>query len=258
MRVSELGRIILACHEDYAPAVVRAFSVKEVRHIGKLCLYDLDRDVTDEQRVVITRSGLWIRRYLDRFYLCGSLVNLRHNQGLVDRFFEVIAAEYEQLIDVSRNLDNIRNLLNFIRQLQGEIRGEILLDYGCGTGLSIAIGRELGVGITGMDRCASMRRRASARGMTTWSPGDLARAARESLTSAFASYVLHLATNPQGLRLLWARLRPGAVFVANFHKGVGIDAAHASLEPLGALIRRLPSPQGADRHGPYVAYVKKP
>src|SRR5689334_15964206 len=60
--------------------------------------------------------GLALHRYLDRFYLLVPENDGDRRQKLLDEFFSFIARDYESLIDRDRNIDNIRNLLNFIKQ----------------------------------------------------------------------------------------------------------------------------------------------
>src|SRR5208282_6225038 len=137
-------------------------------------------------------------------------------QELIDEFFELIGDDYESLVDTNRNVENIRNLLRILASISKRLDGSMILDYGAGTGLALKPAAEFNVQLIGIERSPVMSRRAIARGMTVWTPGELARQPRESLPNAFASYVFHLLPHTNGLRLLWSRLRPGSALAANF------------------------------------------
>ncbi|UVT22064.1 MAG: methyltransferase domain-containing protein [Nitrospira sp.] len=177
-------------------------------------------------------------------------------QKLLDEFFSFIARDYESLIDRDRNIDNIRNLLDFAKQYVPLLAQATIIDYGCGTGLSHLVAEELHLNIIGLDRCPSMRAIAFHRGMKVWNPGDLARQPNNSLDVSLASYVFHLLPDTKGLELLWERIRPGGVLVANFHKDAGKHLVRHCLEEKGCMAVKLLAPYGSERHGPYFAFVK--
>jgi len=159
-------------------------------------------------------------------------------------------------VDTGRNIENIRTLIGLLDSLVGPIRGSEIIDYGAGTGLALEAAGELSLRLIGVEPSLIMGQRAAARGMKVWTPGDLARQPQDSLPSAIASYVLHLLPHTHGLRLLWSRLRPRSALVANFHKSEGIDQITDCLRGEHCKIVRLKSPDGSERHGPYIAYVK--
>lgn len=178
-------------------------------------------------------------------------------QSLLDRFFELIGEEYDSLIDIRRNLANIQNLLELLRRLSEPIEGLTIIDYGCGTGLSLQVASRYRVSVIGVERCPMMRAMSIARGMIVWSESDLARQPSNSLSAVFASYVFHLQPHRRGLRLLWSRLKPHGALLANFHKGAGIATTNSCLTEEGCRILNLDAPDGSSLHGPYVAYVKE-
>ena len=231
--------------------------MREVLCWKGLHLFDIGQYGKDLDNIVGHIPQMSIQRYLDRFYLWIPGFDEDRRQSLLDSFFALIADEYESLIDVGRNLGNIQNLLRLVCELTGPTEGSVVIDYGCGTGLSLHAAPELKVSIVGVERCVLMRAHASARGMTVWSPGDLARQPKDSLPAAFASYVLHLLPHTDGVRLLWSRLKPGGVLVANFHKGQGIEQINTCLRENRCRILRLKPPVGSDLHGPYIAYAKE-
>ena len=258
-RVSSLGKYLLICDEPDA-VLLGSTALGQIPVLRKqgLCIFSVEPNAVRLQQALDAVKHEEAPRYLfDKFHLWISRNDRGRWQKLLDKFFGLIADEYEALIDIPRNIENISNLLGFLSSLVGPLSHALVVDYGCGTGLSIRPGRETSVTLIGVDRCPRMRAIATSRGMLTWSPGDLARQLSGSVHAAFASYVLHLLPETHGLRLLWARLKPGGVLVANFHKGQGIELVADCLSEQHALIRRLDSPAGAQRHGPYFAYVKQ-
>jgi SAM-dependent methyltransferase len=194
-------------------------------------------------------------RYLDRFYLLAPVDDMIRRQDLLIRFFGLIAYEYESLIDVGRNEENIRMLVGMLSGAIGGLKGALVLDFGCGTGLSHGVFRSEGIRLVGYDPCPTMREIARARGMTVWSPRDLARQPRDSIQGSFASYLFHLVPHMGGLRLVWSRLRRGGVLTANFHKGQGRAAVEATVIELGGRVESV-SEGPTCRHGQYVMYAK--
>jgi len=258
MRVSDLGQYLLVCHEIDALLLCSTYLAgRQVLKCKELCLFNVGDETQKLNETINTIPNLKARRYFDKFYLWTPENNDKRRQYVLDRFFELIANEYESLIDVERNLDNIRNLFWFLDRLMDPLERATVVDYGCATGLSIRLATKLDIKLIGFDRCLKMRQIASGRGMIVWSTGELARQPKGSLDGAFASYVFHLLPNTYGLRLLWARLKQGGVIVANFHKNQGTEVVGACIHELKGSVQHLRSPIGSERHGVYVAYRKE-
>jgi len=204
-------------------------------------------------------QGISIKKYLDRFYLAIPQDDVDARQALLDKFFSLIADEYETIIEIERNLENISNLLDELESIIGPLSGCKILDYGCGTGLSVyALStKDLNVDLVGFDSCPTMRKIAAKKGMTVYGPGGLARQKNQFYNGIFASYLFHLKPDNGGIRLLWSRLRTGGAMVANFHKNEGIDYINECISELGGAVSTCKSEKYGERHGAYVAYVKK-
>ncbi len=204
-------------------------------------------------------SGIGIKKYLDRFYLAIPRDDVDARQAILDRFFSLIADEYETIIEIDRNLENISNLLDELGSIIGPLSGCRILDYGCGTGLSVhAISTKgLYVDLVGFDSCPNMRRNSAKKGMTVYGPGGLARQQNQIYDGIFASYLFHLKPDNGGIRLLWSRLRTGGAMVANFHKNEGIDYINECISKLGGAVSTCKRGKYSERHGAYIAYVKE-
>jgi SAM-dependent methyltransferase len=261
MRVSDLGeQLLLCCDADARLLLPEKMLSKQVAHIKGLQIFDLGSDnseITELYNTFNLIPNMDLSRYLDRFHLLIRTDEIENRQKVLDIFFGLIACEYESLIDVQRNLDNIRNLLRFVKELTHLPEGSTIVDYGCGTGLSIKLIAEFNIKLIGVDSCPTMRQIAKSRGMVALGIGQLARKPKNSLDSAIASYVFHLLPQPDGLRLLWSRLKPEGVIVGNFHKNQGVEMVNSYIQALKGSVQLLESPNRFDKHGTYIAYLKK-
>jgi SAM-dependent methyltransferase len=190
-------------------------------------------------------AGINQQRLLDRFHLVQeSDTDLR--EQLLSGFFDGIAAEYQQLIHPQQNLANIQALVDWLLQdLQAEAGP--LIDLGCGTGTSREIIERTGGTVIGVESSPQMRALAESAGMRVVEPREVP--TLPLAAGAFASYVLHLDPTPRELPALLGRLREGASFVANLHKGQGLAELEDYVERIGARLEHGPyHPQ----HGRYV------
>lgn len=259
MPVSKIGQNIFICHEAVAHPLLQMGCQGRLNflHLNGLCLLSFDVFGEFWENINLLKN-YHIQRYLDRFYLLVPEKDLIQRQELLDRFFEIVADEYESLIDVQRNMENIRNLIGYLEKyLCYPIEDNLIIDYGCGVGLSFELLSERNLKIIGVDPSPSMRRIAIKRGMTVWSIGDLACQPKNYISGAFASYVFHLMPHTGGLRLLWSRLVTGGVIVANFHKNNGIELVKSCIQELQGLIYEIKVPHSYERHGTYAVFIKR-
>jgi SAM-dependent methyltransferase len=258
MSLLNLNQYLLVCHEKDAGLLLTAdLQLEPVLQVRDLCLFKIDIGISELKKALNPIPHFSLNRYLDKFYIWTPAEDLEHRQKVLDKFFQIIAEQYELLIDVGRNLENINNLLGFLSDMLDPINGSIIVDYGCGTGLSVGLASNLNIKLIGVDRCPKMRQISASKGMTVWSIGELARQLPNSLDGAFASYVFHLLPHTKGLELLWSRLRPGGIIAANFHKNQGVELVETCIRNLRGSIINLPNPAESERHGSYVAYKKQ-
>jgi len=193
-----------------------------------------------------------VDRYLDRFWLViPSQPSAR--QRLFWAFFQIIAADYERLIDKDRNIENIDGLLGAVVNRLKLAPRDVVLDFGCGTGLSALAPRAGTLRIVGYDASSNMRRIARHRGLEVWSPRDLMGTPTGAIRAAIASYVLHLVPPAATFGELWRKLGPGGVVAANFHKGRGAETVTAIVARHGGHIESISS---HPHHGPTFAFTK--
>lgn len=252
MRASDLGRYLVICDENDSRAIRAFLGHKEKARYEHLSIFDAG-DRREELDRGVTMRRYAIRRYLDRFYLCFR--DGDSGGDILRGFYDLIADEYELLIDRSRNIDNICNLLHFLDRIS-PINDKTIVDYGCGVGLSLELESEFHIHLVGFDWCTRMREIASSKGMRVFSPEDLLCQPEEAFDGAFASYVLHLFPKESDLTHFWRLLKRGGALVANFHKNQGIGFVNDCLNPLGCSTQVLQTVSGSEKHGAYIAYVK--
>src|SRR6266404_6888331 len=132
MLVSNLDEHLLVCHESDATLLSSTYlRDRQVLQVNGLSVFDIGQDTHKLDLTLGKIPKLKARRYLDKFYLWTSVNNLKRRQEVLDKFFAFIAYQYESLIDVQRNLDNIQILLGFLNRLLAPIEGSTIVDYGC-------------------------------------------------------------------------------------------------------------------------------
>lgn len=217
-----------------------------------ICLFDVAAHLVEMETLSSVHSADVTPRYMDRFYFAFG-DNSDARQELLTAFFDLIADQYNQLINKERNADNICRLLKSIEELSGTLSGLRILDFGCGVGLSHDIARAMSCDLIGFDICPNMRAAAESRGMVVWGPHELTAQPHRSLDAIFASYVFHLRPSTGSIRLAWSRLRTGGLLVANLHKNKGSDVLFPCMKELGAKELTVGS---SEAHGKYVAFAK--
>lgn len=229
---------------------LRALLVKESR---RALVFDISGK---ENRVfeAVATCGLRVTpRYMDQFYFCTASEEVQSLRGVIDEVFDSIAETYHNRVDVVRNRENVRNLLNLVCGRIGQPGW--VLDFGCGIGLAKPVAEEFGVDLVGYEPNHQMRARAVDAGLRTWGVDGLRSCPRNSLRGAMASYVLHLPGVLADLELVWCNLLgPSGVFVGNFHKAQGRAETTEMLTAWGAKIELVAVPESWRRHGDYVVY----
>ena len=247
---------ILLCHsDDFRRGVLANVRLAGVDCRGGVVVAHAADAIVDAPEIEGRCSSVVVRRHLDRYWLCLPLDDNRR-QLVLDTFCGMIAEDYERLIEVERNQDNIVVLLRALRNQFGVTIGETVVDWGCGTGLSLPLAREVGLNVIGVDRSPEMRRIAAARGMTVYSIDELSGWTDGSVPAAFASYVFHLLCEFEGLGILWRKLHQGGVLVGNFHKDGELDSVVEFLSEAGAAVLSLDVPHAPLRHGRYLGFAK--
>gem|GEM_PF-5199684 len=199
--------------------------------------------------------SLDVIRYFDCYYLLIPLTK-KSIKNLYKEFFDYISHDYEHLIDINRNQENIHNLLKLAKDYINNQKRIVILDYGCGTGISQDIAKKLNMKIFGFDICPSMREIASKKGMIVWEEKDLWLQPENCIDAVISSYVFHFLIDDTYLKLLYKILKPNGIIIANFHKNKNRDFIDLSLNKIGFKIIRTQISERKEGHGTYVIYGK--
>jgi len=253
----DFARLALLCHYLDAPLLPPSFvrGRRRVR-IGDMLVLELHGDPA-ELNEVRAASAEDMPRILDRFYVWTPAEGSSRRQLLLDSFFDVTARDFNDLVHVEQNRENIRNLIRSVTSEYSFRERPIIFDFGCGPGLSANIACEMGIEVHGFDRCRNMRETARQSGLLVLEPDEFARMPSERYGGVFASYVLHLAPSAGDLKRAWELLKRGGVFVANFHKTAGMAEASFVLDGLASSVTAPTFPGCQYNHGPYRRYVRR-
>jgi hypothetical protein len=173
---------------------------------------------------------------------------------MISSLYEYIAPIYEEVIDITRNIENIETLL-IIADKHNQKKGKILLDYGCGTGLSRSIVSSDNT-LYGYEPSYSMGEYASLRGINVISREDL----EDSdlfFDVIFSSYVFHLDVDFNILAKALSKLTDFGIFVCNIHKGSLGSNFVKRMESVGLIEQSLASSFQNTEHGKYVSFKKR-
>lgn len=250
---NETRSYIVTLNANDFPRMVRErFALGIPQESGRVAVWTTDDALTEQDLSTEDGHPVEFRRYLDRFIL-GLPLDGEKRETFVKEFFDWLAPAYDQTVDRPRNIQNIEMLVGRLLEQAGHTPS-LILDFGCGTGLSIAV-PGLAARLVGFDPSPHMRGIAASRGMAVWGHAELAAAAPGEIKAAFASYVLHNEVGAGSLALLAARMPQGGVFSANFHKGRGELWAENLFHELGLKPIFRDSSQ-AVYHGVQVVYRK--
>lgn len=204
-------------------------------------------ELSEIERIVsVSWAGHDVRLLMDKFLLVLPRSAPEKRHAVQAAFFSWLAPQYEQVIDLGRNRENVHTLLDL---LQLRAPGTVL-DFGCGTGVTFEEVRRRGHRVIGVDACATMRGLAIQKGMEVYPPDFDGKPLL--LDGIISSYVFHYAPDRDSLLPSWSRLLPGGLLAANVHKGVGLNDCLATLGALGGVLRALVVKPGKERHGVYV------
>ena len=133
-------------------------------------------------------------------------------------FYAYCGDRYEKMIDVQNNLNCIMNLYAYIQKNVNIKAATVILDYGCGSGLSININASCR--LIGYEPNEKMRRQAVKKGMEVLDRKGINMLPDECVAAVFSSYVFHMGIKESDIKTLSRIIRREGVIVANFYKGI--------------------------------------
>jgi SAM-dependent methyltransferase len=200
------------------------------------------------------RRSRQVIKLLDRFLFVAPL-SLTEENALFAGFFEHISGEYEDLIDRACNLHNMDVLVSLLTSRLGNLQDLHILDFGCGTGLSLIPLTAVGANVTGLDQSVGMRKIAKARGMQVVTVEELERWPNQ-FDGIIASYVFHLYPDIRTIETVCRKLKVGGLIVGNFHKGIGLDYMVELFRRFDCEAFLCETTGEMERHGKYLAFIK--
>lgn len=185
-------------------------------------------------------SGCTTYSYLDRFILV--LPNDIYQRRMIWEYvYKNYAKDYEKMIDQKHNLQCIQYMLNVLQQKK--YNGVLnVLDFGCGTGLSI--NAEFSGQIYGYDINRSMRKIAREKGMKVLSEEDFWNLPAECFQGVLASYALHMAVSVSELNRIVSILINNGLLVANFYKNIDCERVTEKLVGMNMVIEKKEENRG--------------
>ena len=257
MQVFNSEKYFFTCLEEDAPTLGDLKSyLKEPLHKNNLVVWTIDSSTIDLLNNFKIPNGYRLMNYLDYFYLVVPINSPAKHKQLFNNFFRFLGPMYESFIDVDRNKENIENLMMILENHFFIKDSAKVLDYGCGTGISLDIAHNHKANIIGFDPCDVMCHIATKRGMEVWDVFEMEKQPCSSIDAAFSSYVFHLLEENEYLDVLSNILKPQGVLVVNFHKNQGRKWADKYFTQRGFKIFVPSSFKSFECHGPYVAYIK--
>ena len=178
-------------------------------------------DKGGEPPTAISVNGVTLARLLDRFYL-----PIPPDPSASTLLLNVVARQYDELVDTCRNYANIERLLNaVIAGNRSSGKALSILDFGCGTGLSVLVLASymfrdeppFEMDFVGTDTSATMLELARTASLKVLTYSEWQRQPTRCFDGIIASYVVHCGLTDEEWGILARQLADGAIFAANYH-----------------------------------------
>ena len=174
--------------------------------------------------------------YLDQFVILLPEETKEHSKLWLE-FYKIFGNQYEQIIDIRRNINSIQEILSYISssiELQTDSK---ILDYGCGSGL--AVYTECNASLVGYEPVLAMKKQASQRGYNVIGFNEFRKLPESYFNAGFANYVFHMIVNERDIYEITKKMKRGAIFIANFYKGINVERVNNMFSKYGYTIRQL-------------------
>lgn len=144
---------------------------------------------------------------------------------------------YESMIDINNNINCIRSLSFYIQENIDMTYITNVLDYGCGSGLSVNI--EVNYNLIGYEPNEKMRRQAVEKGMQVLDLQQFYSLPASYVDAVFSSYVFHMGIKEYDIEMLSRIIRKNGIIVANFYKGVNCLFVNDAFEKKGFNVKKV-------------------
>lgn len=175
-------------------------------------------------------------QYLNNFLIVLP-VKYELQSVLWNDFYSYYGDLYEDMIDVKNNVECIKELYSYIgRNVKIDCMTNIL-DYGCGSGLSVYIDTECQ--LIGYEPNEKMRRQAAKRGMDVIDYKQLCSMKCNCIDAIFSCYVFHMGINSKDIRLMKKIIRQEGLIIANFYKNINYKIVNAEFIKNGFEVKKI-------------------
>lgn len=190
--------------------------------------------------------------YLDKFILL--LPNTYTEQKLIwKNFYRLFGEDYEKYVDKERNIKCIKEMLQYIVMTKQMNNIFNILDYGCGSGLSLLSG--YAGKIIGYEPVKIMKNQAKKRGMIVCDKYNIKHIPDNYFDAVFSCYVLHMGIEEQDIRRIVPKMKQDAIWIANFYKNINEDYVNNLFKKLGFVVNRVTIDD--ERHGHVYEFRKQ-
>ncbi|WP_193317041.1 class I SAM-dependent DNA methyltransferase [Janthinobacterium sp. FT14W] len=147
---------------------------------------------------------------------------------LVRSLFSAISSNYDSIVTPEHNFHCYEHLYALAKELLHRTPDRVL-DFGCGTGLitQTKIGSQVSV-LKGFDFCPKMAALARGKGLDVIE-GSIQAIEKEAYDLVLASYVFHYGLTHDDWTMLLSCVTAHGAVLGNFHKGIGLEYAIATL-----------------------------
>lgn len=213
--------LIVNKHEPNNDIISKKYKIYPIYETQYLSVYT-SAGKKIESIISFFNAGIF-QKLMDDYYLFYRHDDKVKYELFINEFFTYISGVYENIIDTNRNCYNIRNLETIVKIKLPNSNKLKILDFGCGTGLSVGIISDKHE-LVGVDSCEMMLQKARLRGLNAFNINELdIKYNSEYFDAIISSYVFHLIEDMTQLDLVWEKLRKYGLFVGNFHKNKNLE-----------------------------------
>lgn len=188
--------------------------------------------------------------YLDKFIIVLPERYTTQNQLWQD-FYQMFGNQYETLVNKKNNQECIELMLNIISF--NTDRNCKILDFGCGSGLSLEI-KHTGE-IYGYELVDVMKNQAQNKGMIVYDSKEINNIPNGFFDAVFSSYVFHMGITNEDIERIIPKIKKGGLWVANFYKEINVNHVNKIFKDIGFITQK--KLYGDERHGSIYEYRKQ-